>query len=167
MNTTTRALLRNAVIEAVNSEQDAAAAELLALLTNAQPVSSGNPAAVMVESAQLILPAERTIIDGPARDYHYWAGFIRDNFIPYMVANGRHRFTSSELFSWLENSKTLQMTTGDIELRRDGKEYWRSIVTDAIRSLKDQGLIEGEKGGRLYMIPGRLCGELRSLELVR
>lgn len=166
MNTTTRALLRNAVIEAVNTEQDDAAMELLSLL-------NGNSITEQVESddstahcSQLMLPSERLIIDGPARDYHYWAGIIRDSFIPFMVANGRHKFTSGELYSWLGNGTNVQMTAGDVELRSDGKEYWRNILSDALRSLKGQGLIVSIKGGRVYSIQNRLCGELRSLALL-
>ena len=167
MNPTTKALLRNAVIEAVNTEQDAAAAELLAMLNGEQSTPAPLPVAPNVQPAQLVLPSDRLIIDGPARDYHYWANVIRESFIPFMVANGRHKFTSGELYSWLENGANVQMTAGDIELRCDGKEYWRNIVSDAIRSLKGRGLIDGERGSRVCLIPNRLCGELRSLALLQ
>ena len=97
MNSYTKALLRHAILEAINSEQDAAAMELLALLTgsapNAQPIAA--------------LPRARNVIDGPARDYHFWASFIRETFIPHITNNGRFRFTSNEMFSWLENNQNV------------------------------------------------------------
>jgi hypothetical protein len=163
MNPTTKALLRNAVIEAVNTEQDAAAIELLALLTGGQPPEHPQPAAQIPEPAQLMLPPERQVIDGPARSYHYWVGFIRDNFIPFMAANGRARFTSHELFTWLENNPAVCMTSAEIEVRPDGHQYWRNIVSNALTALKSRGLIEAPSNGRNYVIPNRLFGELRSL----
>lgn len=165
MNPATRALLRNAVIEAVSNEQDASAVELLALLSGDQPSHLPSAAVPIVKAAQLMLPSDRPVIDGPARDYHYWAAFIRKNFIPFMVANGRPRFTSGELFSWIDNHLDVCMTAGDIEPRCDGKQYWRNIVSDALRSLKQQGLVEAQKGARVYVIPNQLMGEIRSLNL--
>jgi hypothetical protein len=155
MNPTTKTLLRNAVLEAVSTEQDAAAIELLALLTGGQPAEQPQPAAQIPEPAQLRLPPERQVIDGPARDCHYWASFIRENFIPFMVANGRARFTSNELFSWLENNPAVCMTSAEIEPRSDGYEYWRNIVSNALTSLKLGGLVEAQPNGRVYMIAGR------------
>jgi hypothetical protein len=111
-----------------------------------------------------MLPPERQIIDGPARDYHYWASFIRDNFIPFMVSNGRARFTSHELFSWLENNTAVCMTSGEVEVLSDGHHRWRNIVSNALAALKSRGLVEAPPNRRVYMIPGQLFGELRSLE---
>lgn len=118
----------------------------------------------VVQPAQLTLPSERLIIDGPPRSYHYWAGVIQGTFIPFMVANGKHKFSSSELYSWIGNGTNVQMTTGDIEPRTDGKEHWRKIVTSSLALLKDQGLIKADKGGKVYLILNQPCGELRSLE---
>jgi hypothetical protein len=73
MNSDTKALLRHAILEAINSEQDAAAMELLALLTGSTPTAQHSHAA---------LPAARKVIDGPARDYHYWASFYPRNLYP-------------------------------------------------------------------------------------
>jgi hypothetical protein len=155
MNPTTKALLRNAVLEAVNTEQDLAAMELLFLLTGKQLPNQQQARAQLPESAQAQLPVGRQVIDGPARDCHYWASFIRENFIPFMVANGRARFTSNELFSWLENNPAVCMTSAEIEPRSDGYEYWRNIVSNALTSLKLGGLVEAQPNGRVYMIAGR------------
>ena len=73
MNSDTKALLRHTILEAINSEQDAAAMELLALLTGSTPIAQHSHAA---------LPAARKVIDGPASDYHYWAAFIRETLSP-------------------------------------------------------------------------------------
>jgi hypothetical protein len=142
MNSNTKALLRHAILEAINSEQDAAAMELLALLTgsapNAQPIAA--------------LPRARNVIDGPARDYHFWASFIRETFIPHITNNGRFRFTSNEMFSWLENNQNVQWTAGDVESRLDGAEAWRSTVSNALTALKDRGFLKAKPRGRDYII---------------
>jgi hypothetical protein len=155
MNPTTKALLRNAVIEAVNTEQDLAAMELLFLLTNKQLPSQLQTIAQLPSIPQPALPSGRQVIDGPVRDCHYWASFIRENFIPFMTANGRGRFTSHELFSWLENNPAVCLTTAEVELRSDGHEYWRNIVSHALTCLKQGGLVEAQPNSRVYMIAGR------------
>lgn len=150
MNTTTKALIRNAVIEAVNKEDDTAAMELIGILAGDPHISKPASPPLLVESPQ--------VIDGPARTYHYWSRFIRESFIPFIVNNGRSGFTSVELLSWIENSSSIQMTTGDIEQRADGNPYWRSIVSDALKSLKDQGVIKAEKGSKTYLIASEPIG---------
>ena len=143
MNSTTKALLRHTILEAINSEQDAAAMELLALLTGSAPDA---------EPVLPTLPAARKVIDGPARDYHYWASFIRDTFLPHITNNGRLRFTSNEMFSWLENNRDMQWTAGDVEFRSDGSEVWRGTVSNALTALKDRGFVKAKPRGRDYVI---------------
>jgi hypothetical protein len=143
MNSETKALLRHTILEAINSEQDAAAMELLALLTGSTPAAQPTPVA---------LPAARKVIEGPARDYHYWAAFIRETFIPYIINNGRFGFTSNEMFSWLENNQNMQWTAGDIEPRSDGVEIWRGTVSNALSALKDRGLVAAKPRSRDYVI---------------
>lgn len=148
MDTATKAFLRKAVIEAVHNQEDTAAKELFDIL--AQNLSDNKSALppLCQESEQLTLEP----VNGPARTYRHWSKFIEKHFIPFVVANGRCRFTSVELFSWIEHSSETKMTAGDIALRSDGKQYWRSIVTNALKSLKDCGIIDAEKGGRVYVI---------------
>jgi hypothetical protein len=143
MNSDTKALLRHTILEAINSEQDAAAMELLALLTGSAPVAQPIPAA---------LPAARNVIEGPARDYHYWASFIRENFFSHIKDNGRFGFTSSEMFSWLENKRDMQWTAGDVQLRSDGFEMWRNIASNALTALKIRGFVNAKPRGRDYVI---------------
>lgn len=147
MNSDTKALLRHTILEAINSEQDAAAMELLALLTGATPATQPAPAALPAA-----LPAARNVIEGPARSYHYWAGFIRENFFSHITSNGRHGFTSNEMFSWLENNDDLQWTAGDIQPRPDGTEIWRGTVSNALTALKDRGFLQAKPRGRDYLI---------------
>jgi len=147
MNTETKALLRNTILEAINSEQDAAAMELLALLTGSTPATQPAPAA---------LPAARNVIESPARSYHYWTAFIRDNFFIHITSNGRHGFTSNEMFSWLENNCDMQWTAGDVETRSDGSEIWRGYVSNALTALKDRGLVQAKPRGRDYLINHQL-----------
>lgn len=153
MNPTTKALLRNAILEAVNAEQDAAALELLTLLTG-----EATPKPV-----QLALPAVREVIDGGARDYHYWVAFIREHFIPFMTSNGRYRFTSHELFAWLENNPAVKLTRGDIEQHSTGREAWRKTVSYALATMKQRGLVKAPALGKDYVIEQRALGHASSL----
>jgi len=155
MNPTTKAILRNAVIEAVNTEQDLAAMELMFLLAGKQLPDRPDACVQLPEATQGPVAVGRQVIDGPARSFHYWASFIRENFIPFMIRNGRARFTSNELFTWLENSPAVCMTTAEVELRSDGQEYWRNIVSNALIALKEGGLVQAQSKSRVYVIAGR------------
>jgi hypothetical protein len=145
MEPTTRALLRNAILEAVTAEQDSAALELLQLL-------NGTTAATPAQPVVLSLPAAREVVDGAAHDYHYWTSFIRENFIPFMTANGRLRFTSHELLTWLENYQQLKLTTGDIEQHSTGRETWRNGVSAALSALKQRGVLKAPAFSKDYEI---------------
>ena len=145
MEETTRELLREAAFKALSDAEDRSAFELLALL-NQETVQ------VTTAKAANVLPSARDIFDAPAHDYHYWARFIRENFLPFMTGNGRLRFTSPELFSWLDNCSTLKLTTGDIETHSSGREAWRNSVSLALQDLKKQGVIDAPAFGRVYEI---------------
>lgn len=138
--------LRQAAINALQSKEDVAAAELLSLM---------NSGAVQLPAVTQpkALPQGRELIDGPAHDYHYWMRFIREQFIPFMTANGRLRFTSHELLTWLENCRDLALTTGDMEdSRSDGRPAWRNGVTVALGNLKQQGIVNAPAFGKEYEI---------------
>ena len=145
MEATTRKLLREAALSALATEEDRSAFEILALL-NKEPIQATTTAAVNV------LPAAREIVDAPAHDYHYWARFIRENFLPFMSGNGRLKFTSPELFSWLDNCSSLKLTTGDVVPHSSGRETWRNGVSMALTDLKKQGILKAEVFGRIYEI---------------
>ena len=148
MEPNTRRFLRSAVLEALNAEDDRAAMELLNLLTDQPPTTN-------TQSEIAVLPASRTILEGPAHDYHFWVRFIRESFIPFMTGNGRLRFTSHELMSWLENFNSLPLTAGDIELEANGREIWRCRVSAALQHLKLMGCIQAPWKGRDYLIEQR------------
>lgn len=151
MNPTTKSLLRNAILEAVKAEQDDSALELLSLLNGVSQPS--NPKAPV-----LALPAVRNVVDGPAHDYHYWVSFIRENFIPFMSANGRLRFTSHELLTWLENVPQLTLTSGDVEQHSSGREVWRNSVSAALATLKQRGMLKAPAFSKDYEImPNRIA----------
>ena len=145
MEPATKAFLRNAILEAVNAEQDSAALELLQLLNEVESSSVTKPAA-------LSLPAAREVIDGAAHDYRYWASFIREHFSPFMTSNGRMRFTSHELFAWLENCQGLRLTSGDVEIDRKGRETWRRLASNALYALKQRGVLNAPALSKGYEI---------------
>ena len=145
MENKTKELLREAALAALADSEDRSAFELVALL---------NQEAVQVTTAQVsnLLPSAREILDAPAHDYHYWTRFIRENFLPFMTGNGRLKFTSNELFSWIENCSYLKLTTGDLETQNSGREVWRNGVSLALGDLKKQGVIHAPPFGRCYEI---------------
>lgn len=147
MNTTTKTRLRKAILEALNEADDLAAHEILGLIIG-QPSKDSQPQV----TRQLALPAGKIIVDGPAHDYHYWVRFIRENFIPFMQANGRSQFTSYELLSWLDNLGGLELTEGDTEQHSSGREVWRSQVCNALSTLKTMGVLDAAPFAKDYTI---------------
>lgn len=149
MNNSTKTRIRNAVLDALSDGDDIAAHEILGLLVSQPQRDQG---ATMVQ--QLALPGAKTIVDGPARDYHYWMRFIREKFIPFMHRNGRDQFTSYEVLSWLCNCGNLQLTAGDTEVLANGKEVWRNQVYSALSNLKQMGVLDAERFAKSYTIKG-------------
>lgn len=155
MEPTTQEYLRKAAIEALSAKADTAALELLAML-HGRPTQATTPQAVQA------LPAARgAVVDGPAHDYHYWAQFIRENFIPFMTGNGRLRFTSHEVFAWIENCSQIELTTGDVEQYNNGGLVWRNIASNALTSLKRQGIVYAPAWGKDYEIRTPRIAEAR------
>jgi len=145
METATKAFLRQAAIQALQSKEDVAAGELLALL-------SSEPRRDPCPPKQQALPPGKEISDGPARDYHFWMQFIREHFIPFLSQNGRARFTSNEVFTWLENCRHLHMTTGDLHALQDGTPAWRSRAGRGLSELKKQGIVSGQPNGKEFQL---------------
>ena len=142
MNPTTVELLRAATIQALQNKQDVAAVELLSLMDLGVP----SPVKALPQAEQV------TVVEGPAHDYHYWISFIRRNFIPFMTANGRLRFTSHELLTWLENRQDIQLTDGDMEKNSRDNFVWRHTVSAALGTLKSQGVLSAPPFGKEYEI---------------
>ena len=78
--------------------------------------------------------------------------FIREHFIPFMTANGRMKFTSHELLSWIENCQQLQLTSGDLERREQDRQTWRRNVSLALQTMKQQGLLHADARCKEYEI---------------
>lgn len=157
METATKALLRQAAIQALQDQEDLAASELLALLS----LESKHLPSTL--KRQALLPSSE-VIDGPARDYHFWVQFIRENFIPFLSENGRARFTSNEMFTWLENCRLLQLTTGDLHAYQDGTPAWRGRAGKGLSELKKQGIVSGQPGGKEFQIR---CQQLQMNQPIR
>jgi len=146
MNPATVELLRAATIQALQDKEDVAAIELMAMMSGktAQPEVKALP--------QAAVEVERETVIGPAHEYTYWAQFIREKFIPFMTSNGRLRFTSHELLSWLENCQEMVLTTGDLQQHATGKLVWRNTVSGALGYLKTQGIVSAPPFGKEYLI---------------
>lgn len=147
MNNSTKTRIRNAVLDALSDGDDIAAHEILGLLISQPQQDHGT-----LVAQQLALPGAKTIVDGPARDYHYWMRFIREKFIPFMHRNGREQFTSYEVLTWLCNCGNLQLTAGDTQMLANGKEVWRNQVYNALANLKQMGVLDAERFGKSYTI---------------
>ena len=141
MNPNTIELLRAAAIQALQDKQDVSAGELLALM---------QPPTIAVQTPAL---PQKIAVDGPAHDYHYWTQLVREKFLPFITANGRIRFTSSELLSWVENSVEAVLTLGDMqEQPSTGRIVWKASVGNGLASLKKQGVLKAESNGKEYEI---------------
>lgn len=157
MKATTRDFLRQAALAALQAKDDSAAIELLSMM----------PATHLDDStgkAVAALPPGRDIQEGPAHDYHYWMQFIREQFIPFIVQNGRAQFTSYEALRWIEHSSQLPLTTGDMEIYQNGATVWRSLASNALIALKKQGVLDAPRYSKDYTIVG--VAEQRLLSIV-
>jgi hypothetical protein len=149
MNPTTQDRIRKAAQDALADRDDASALELLSLLAGIAP-------ARIERSSIAALPPGRQVTEGPAHDHHYWVRFVREHFIPFMIENGRAKFTSPELLSWIEHHETVPMTTGDTSPGDGGREAWRSYVSDALASLKRMGVLTAAPFSKDYSISQNL-----------
>ena len=145
MESSTQDYLRKAATEALAAKDDVSALEIIGLL-------QGQSVTLPPRQTQLALPSVCASSDGPAHTYHYWAQFIRENFIPFMAENGRGRFTSNELFTWLETRCAEMFTTGDVKEQSCGGFTWRTIASDGLTALKQQGVVFAKAHGRVYSI---------------
>jgi hypothetical protein len=145
MESSTQDYLRKAAAEALAAKDDGAVIEILAMLRGV-PIAQGQDQQIR------LLPSTATTADGPAHDFHYWSQFIRDSFIPFLTENGRVRFTSPELFSWIERCAEARFTSGDLLPNADGAATWRRGVSNGLINLKTQGVVHAETRGRSYQI---------------
>jgi len=142
MNPTTVDFLREAAIQALRNKQDASAQELLTLIKIAPPP----------DLKALPSKSQGTIISGPEHGSNFWENYIRQNFIPFMIDNGRHGFTSFELNDWLSNRADIELTAGDVQTLSEGKPVWKKRVSKALSLLKIQGVLQAEDHGKTYQI---------------
>lgn len=148
MNPTTQDRIRKAVQDALADRDDTAALELLSLLTPQHQLAQQST----VQLPFAALPPAKQIIDGPAHDYHYWMRLIREHFIPFMTENGRLKFTSHELLSWIQHRHDLALSTGDLTTLSGGRETWRNIVGNALTALKQMGVVSAAPFSKDYAI---------------
>ena len=148
MNPATQDRIRKAAQDALADRDDTAALELLALLApQLQLVSQPSP-----QLPFAALPPAKQVIEGPAHDYHYWMRLIREHFIPFMTENGRLKFTSHELLSWIQHRNDLAISTGDLITNSCGRETWRNIVGNALTALKQMGVVSAAPFSKDYTI---------------
>lgn len=151
MNPGTQQYLRAAVIDALKHEDDQTAAELMSLLNG----ESVQPPSLQPQQPPVLraLPAAPTLVDGPPHDTSFWAQLIRELFIPFLLDNGRYKFTSREALTYLENLSQVDWTTGDMEFYTDGRHVWRERAGRGLASLKEMGIVDGRPGGRQFSVP--------------
>lgn len=142
MEPTTKALLRSAAMTAIEEEQDLAAFELLQMLHKGAAPEPSLPKLA-------VLPAS---VSGEPHGYDFWMSFIREHFIPFMQNNGRVRFTSHELLTWIQRCEDLQLTSGDLQKREQDREIWRRNVSLALQTMKHQGFLHADARCKEYEI---------------
>jgi hypothetical protein len=157
MDPITGRYLHEAASRALKDEQHLAAMELLKLFNwYANQDLSHEPVRALraVSTPVALMPSDGPVrtVQGPAREYTFWMSLIRDKFIPFMLSNGRYRFTACDLLKYIENREEIRFTTGDEEIQRNTRKTWRVRVTNALYQLKENGCLVGE-GRRRYVIP--------------
>lgn len=136
MNPKTQDRLRDAAIDALRQKEDESALELLVLFL---PISHQPP---LINSSQHSgdsrFPALPLTSDG--RNYHFWVAAITDHYLPYILNENIAQFSSRELYSWVKSSG-FPLTSGDLNLDGDGREYWKSRVSKALSALCQKQII--------------------------
>lgn len=142
MNPTTVDLLREAAIQALRNKQDASAHELLTLIKVAPPP----------QLKALPSESQASLVNGIDHDSTFWAGYIRQNFFPFMAENGRTTFSSIELNAWLSIRSDIEFTDSDTQVDSENKPQWRKRVSKSLARLKSQGLLKAKDHGKTYEI---------------
>lgn len=149
MQKTASDFIREAVIQAVSEKNDEAAFGLMKILAAQDRVQ-----VLIAPSSPLeTLPSTSS---SPTNSFHsveFWVGVIRSSFIPFVQQYGRIKFTSHELNNWIERSYSSELTEVDTELtKRHCKPRWRERVSEALSTLKHQGILEAEAYSKSYSI---------------
>ena len=156
LNPTTIEWIRAAAIQAVQKEDVPAAVQLLSLInTGTVPPVTPQPQEATPQPQEVTpQPQEvtHTITEGSAHTHEYWSNYICQKYFPHLKEMRRDQFTSYQLLKWLERHEDLPWTTGDKEKDSRGRDRWRSHVSYAIGSLKDQGIIKGPPCSKEYEI---------------
>ena len=144
MDPTTISLLRNAAIEALQGQQDTAAAEILSLMdlngSPALPAANVLPAApqVVAMSSEPIRFPSLPANDDP-RGRAFWVQAIRDCYLPTLVHEEQQQFTTPQFFSWVD-FVGFPLTNGDLRVVSN-RTYWKSRAGDALDALCDMNVI--------------------------
>ena len=144
MDPTTISLLRNAAIEALQGQQDTAAAELLSLMDiNVQPAL---PAQSVLPAAPQVIAIHPEPIQFPSlpasdepRGRAFWVQAIRDCYLPTLAHEEQTQFTTPQLFSWVD-FVGFPLTNGDLRVVSN-RMYWKSRAGDALDALCDMKVI--------------------------
>lgn len=146
MQNETRALLRNALMEALASEKDQAVFELAAILNGfesqpkALPPAPAAAAATAPAPQEIILPEFPPLPAAPcARGSYFWADAIQNYYLPTLVNSGVDVFTTPQMYGWIE-AVGFPLTTGDWEMK--GTRYtWKANAGQGLQHLHEKGVI--------------------------
>jgi len=137
VNSTTKLLLRQATIQALQENQDSAARELLDLLRSKTELEPRQMPLLQAAEDDRV----KSVND---MDYYAWAEVVKGRFLPALQENGREKFTASELYDWCMAS-CRQLVPYEID-------KWKNKVSRSLKHLKDQGVLIAENKGRVYAI---------------
>lgn len=145
MDPTTVSLLRNAAIEALQGQQDVAAAELLSLMDlSVSPVlpavvntSPAQPELMTVHVEPIQFPALPLSDEG--RGKAFWMQAIRDCYLPKLAQEQQTEFTTPQMFSWID-FVGFPLTNGDLQ-NVGSRPYWKCRAGDALDALCDMRVI--------------------------
>ena len=133
MRTETLAALEAAALTSLQNNDSQTALELLQMVHQI-------PAVQIHPVAQAALPA---VSSAPlhARDYHFWAKYIEDNYLPYLLSRNTDTFTTPQLLTWIESFCELSFCDEELEVNGDNRPKWKTLVGNALTKLNEEGVV--------------------------
>jgi len=143
MEQSTQALLRKAAIEALTSNDDKAALEILQVLNGWPPLMTLDP----VEPEPAIPAASHN------HDESFWRDLILDGFIPSLCGDGPC-FSIHMVYRWIQASG-VAFTSGDLKEWTHGVPIWQHVARVTLEQMADQHILERIDPEHFCLIPQR------------
>ena len=90
----------------------------------------------------------------------YWAVFIEDNYIPYLVTKGLNNFRFIDLSKWIEREPSV-LNAEDLLVDGTGRPSWKARISHSLGELVLDGILKrNRRNGQHYTVTRFRTGTL-------